>query len=66
MSDQMRDFFKKNPQVLILLIICVVLGVGTFIAVIIALITAPSETTTGEPSDVILPLHAMLSAVSLL
>jgi hypothetical protein len=66
MSDQMRDFFKKNPQVLILLIICVVLGLGTFIAVIIALITAPSETTNGEPSDLILPLHAMLSVVSLL
>ena len=30
-------FFRANPQALILLVICVVLGLGTFIAVLIAL-----------------------------
>ena len=49
----MRDvvnFFRGNPQALVLLIICVVLGFGTFVAIVIALATAGSGTTTGEPS----------------
>ena len=50
----MRQFFRENPQVLILLIICVVLGVGTFLAVILGLIGAGSLKTTGEPSGLIL------------
>ncbi len=52
----MRDlvnFFRGNPQALVLLVICVVLGLGTFIAVIIALATSGSSTTTGEPSGLI-------------
>jgi hypothetical protein len=44
----------------VLLVICVVLGLGTFIAVIYGLISSGSTTTTGEPSDVILGLHALL------
>jgi uncharacterized membrane protein (UPF0136 family) len=46
-------YFRENPQVFLLLVVCVVLGLGTFIAVIISLITAGSTQTTGEPSGVI-------------
>ncbi len=55
----MRDvkkFFRANPQVLVLLIICLVLGLGTFLAVVFGLIGAGSGTTSGEPSGVIAPL----------
>ena len=51
-------FLRANPQALALLVICVVLGIGTFIAVIIALLTSPSDQTTGEPSGVILGAQA--------
>lgn len=47
-------FLRANPQAFALLVICLVLGIGTFIAVIIALLTAGSDQTTGEPSGVIL------------
>ncbi len=57
----MRDlitFFKANPQVFVLLVICLVLGVGTFLAVVFGLVTAHSDTTNGEPSGAIVPaLH---------
>src|SRR5438093_9909210 len=39
----MRDvvkFFRANPQVLVLLLICVMLGLGTFLDLIFRLITA--------------------------
>jgi len=52
MAD-LRRFFRSNPQVLVLLIICLVLGVGTFLAVIFGLISAGSTRGTGEPSGVI-------------
>jgi hypothetical protein len=52
-------FLRANPQVLVLLIICIVLGLGTFIAVIIGLVTAPTDQTTGEPSGAILGAHAV-------
>jgi hypothetical protein len=56
-------FLRANPQVLVLLIICIVLGLGTFIAVIIGLVTAPSDQTTGEPSGAILGAHAVAHAL---
>jgi hypothetical protein len=46
-------FFRGNPQALVLLVVCLVLGLGTFIAVVIALAASGSSTTTGEPSGVI-------------
>ena len=46
-------YFRENPQVFVLLVICVVLGLGTFIAVIISLIAAGNTQTTGEPRGVI-------------
>jgi hypothetical protein len=33
----MTRFFRDNPQAFILLVICIVLGLGTFIAVLIAI-----------------------------
>jgi hypothetical protein len=54
----MRDvvkFFRENPQVFVLLVICLVLGLGTFLAVVFGLIASGSTTTTGEPSDAIFP-----------
>jgi hypothetical protein len=55
-------YFKANPQVFVLLVICVVLGLGTFIAVLIALATAgPGARPTGEPSGAILALQAFFS-----
>jgi hypothetical protein len=56
-----RNFFRANPQALVLLIICVVLGFGAFVAVMIGLLTAGSSTTTGEPSGVIAVLQLLLS-----
>jgi hypothetical protein len=46
-------FLRSNPQVLVLLIICLVLGLGTFLAVIFGLLSTKSGTTTGEPSGLI-------------
>ena len=51
---EMRQFFRDNPQVLILLVICLVLGIGTFLAVIFGLIGAGSLKSTGEPSGLTL------------
>jgi hypothetical protein len=56
----LRKFFRENPQALLLLVISLVLGIGTFIAIIVALILSGSTTTDGEPSDVIFMGHAML------
>ena len=49
----LRTFFRANPQVLVLVIVCLVLGLGTFFAVVFGLLTAGSSKTTGEPSGVI-------------
>jgi hypothetical protein len=52
-------YFRANPQVFVLLVICLVLGLGTFIAVLIALATAGTNASpTGEPSGAILALQA--------
>jgi hypothetical protein len=53
-------FFRANPQVFVLLVICVVLGLGTFIAVLIAIAGAGGSQATGEPSGVIAPLTGLL------
>jgi hypothetical protein len=55
-------FFRENPQVLVLLLICLILGIGTFLAVLLGLVAAGSDKTTGEPSGVISLSH-MLSAM---
>ena len=65
----MRDvvkFFRANPQVFVLLLICVVLGLGTFLAVLFGLIPAgPSANNTGEPSGAILSLQVAHAALGL-
>jgi hypothetical protein len=48
-----KRFFRENPQALVLLVICVVLGLGTMLAVVFGLLSAGSDQTTGEPSGVI-------------
>jgi hypothetical protein len=55
-------FFRANPQVFFLVLICLVLGLGTFLAVLFGLVTASSDQTTGEPSGAIFAAHAMLEA----
>jgi hypothetical protein len=62
----MRDlanFFRRNPQALALLVICIVLGIGTFIAILVALASAPSRTGPGYPNGTIAVLHTLLSAL---
>jgi len=59
MAD-LRQFLRANPQVLILIVICLVLGLGTFLAVVFGLISAGSTTTDGEPSGAILALATIL------
>jgi hypothetical protein len=56
-------FFRANPQVLVLLVVCLVLGIGTFLAVLFGLVTAGSDQTTGEPSGAILAAHTALEPV---
>ena len=61
-----RKFFRENPQVLVLLVICIVLGLGTFLAVIFGLVSAHSGTNTGEPSGSITGFAAALRAAIVL
>ncbi|HTU85199.1 MAG TPA: hypothetical protein VMF57_06465 [Solirubrobacteraceae bacterium] len=56
-------YFRANPQALVLLVICVVLGLGTFIAVLIALAESPNGQTAGYPEGVILGAHAALTTL---
>jgi hypothetical protein len=57
------QYFKANPQVFVLLVICLVLGIGTFIAVLVAVASSGGTPTTGQPDDVIAPMHALLRAL---
>ena len=63
----MRDvvkFFRANPQVFGLLLICLVLGLGTFLAVLFGLIAAgPGANNTGEPSGAIFGVQAAHAAL---
>jgi hypothetical protein len=52
-------FFRANPQALVLLIICLVLGLGAFLAVMFGLISSGSTTTTGLPEGVIAAATAL-------
>ena len=61
---QMARYFRANPQVFVLAVICVVLGLGTFIAVLIALATAGSSATTGDPSGSIGLLQTLVALLS--
>jgi hypothetical protein len=49
-------FFRANPQVLILLLICLILGLGTFLAVIFGVASSGPGHVSGEPSGAIFGL----------
>ena len=59
MHDMIK-FLRANPQVLVLVVICIVLGLGTFFAVLFGLLAAGSGRTTGEPSGVIAVAHILV------
>jgi hypothetical protein len=50
---EMANFLRRNPQALVLLVICLILGLGTFIAVLIGLAGSGAGTPSGEPSGLI-------------
>jgi type III secretory pathway component EscS len=56
----MTKYFRANPQVFVLVLICVVLGLGTFIAVLISLVQTGTTTPSGEPSGVIALAGALI------
>lgn len=57
-------FLRANPQALVLLIICLVLGLGTFLAAVFGLASSGSTTTNGYPSDTIFGLNALMRLVA--
>jgi hypothetical protein len=57
------DYLRANPQVAILLFVCVVLGIGTFIVVMISLVSSGGQ-GTGDPDGSSRELlHAMAGHV---
>jgi hypothetical protein len=58
--QQLIRFFRANPQAFVLAVICVVLGLGTFIAVLIAVAGSRSGTPTGDPVGAITALASVL------
>jgi hypothetical protein len=56
----MAKYFRANPQVFLLFLVCLVLGLGTFIAVLVALVQSGNSTPSGEPSGVIAMAGALL------
>jgi hypothetical protein len=57
------NFLRANPQVLVLLVICLVLGLGTFLAVVFGLVSSGPGTSSGEPSGSIVLFHAALGGL---
>jgi len=57
----MRKFLRANPQAATLLVICLVLGIGTFVAVLVALLQNGGGTPTGEPTGAIWVIAAALA-----
>lgn len=58
--QQLIRFLRANPQAFVLVVICVVLGLGTFVAVLIAIAGSGSSQPSGEPSGLIAPVAAVL------
>jgi hypothetical protein len=56
----MIDFFRRNPQALVLLLICLVLGVGAFIAVLIGVASSGSRSGPGYPNGTVLLLQSLI------
>lgn len=53
------QFFRRNPQVLALVVICLVLGIGTFIAVLISIASSPNHSGPGYPNGVVTAFQAL-------
>jgi hypothetical protein len=53
------EFFRRNPQAFVLLVICVVLGVGTFIAILIAIASSPTHKGPGYPNGLVTGLQVL-------
>ena len=59
---QVAEFFRSNPQALMLLIICLVLGLGTFLVVVISIASSGHGHFTGDPGGSTLALFSALRA----
>jgi hypothetical protein len=59
------DFFRRNPQALALLVICLVLGIGAFIAVLIGVASSGSRTGPGYPGGTVRMFQGLLRATGL-
>jgi hypothetical protein len=57
---EIAQFLKENPQVLVLLVVCVVLGLGTFLAVVFGLLSSGGGKYGGEPSGSLPVLRAAI------
>jgi hypothetical protein len=56
-------YLRANPQAMALLMICVVLGLGTFIVVLLSIATSGGQ-NTGDPDGSSLGiLHAAVTAI---
>ncbi|MHB8659031.1 MAG: hypothetical protein ACYC91_13935 [Solirubrobacteraceae bacterium] len=53
-------FFRSNPQALVLLIVCLVLGIGTFLAVLFSIAGSAGNQASGEPSGSVQMLRALI------
>jgi hypothetical protein len=53
-----RQFLRANPQVLVLLVICLILGLGTFLVVLFGIASSGPGHVTGEPEGSITLGHA--------
>jgi hypothetical protein len=59
-----REFLRGNPQAVVLLIICLVLGLGTFIVILVAIAGSGSHTVSGDPDGSSLGiLHAAVGVI---
>lgn len=58
------EFFRRNPQALALLIICVVLGIGTFIAVLISIGSSSNHNGPGYPNGMVSAFQALTAVFS--
>lgn len=59
--QELKRFFRANPQVLVLLLICLILGLGTFLIVIFGLATSGQHSQlSGEPSGVLALARAVI------
>ena len=61
----MRDvwqYLRANPQVLVLLLICLILGLGTFFIVLFGIAASGPGHPTGEPEGAIVLAHVGMLA----